>query len=167
MLSGFQSSPYRFVTTGDGRFALPERHPDSRVRQAITLRLLRALGRHASGELGYRFFTDDWGLASHTFSLAVRLEMGRAWELRLRLRGYSQGAADFFQPRYDRPARFMTADRELSTFWDLGGGPKLAWHEGPFTLDAKVEATTYRFLDFARLEGRVAVVADLGLGVQW
>lgn len=167
VLDGFQSSPYRYVTTLDARVSAPERHPGSRVRHAVTLRLLRAFGRHASGEAAYRFYGDDWGILSHTLTATVRLDLGGAWDLRLRVRGYSQGAATFFRGGYAQPTRYMTADRELSTFWDVGGGPRLAWRSGPFTLDAKVDATTYRFADFARLAGRVAVVAAVGLGAAW
>lgn len=167
VLDGYQSSPYRFVTTSDARFSVLERHPDGRIRHALTLRALRALGRHASAEVAYRLYGDDWGVLSHTLTATLRLELGRAWELRLRARAYSQGAAAFFRGWYAQPARYMTADRELSTFWDVGGGPKVAWRSGAFTLDAKVDATTYRFLDFARLGGRVAIVADLGAAVQW
>lgn len=59
----------------------------------------------------------------------------------------------------------MTVDRELSTFWDAMGGLKLAYLGKSWDLDAKVDAIVYRFEDYARLRGRVAIV--WGLGVTW
>jgi vacuolar-type H+-ATPase subunit E/Vma4 len=55
----------------------------------------------------------------------------------------------------------------VSTFWDVSGGVKLSFHAGAWTIDAKVDAFLYRFLDFARLDGRNAIVADVGVGLAW
>jgi hypothetical protein len=87
--------------------------------------------------------------------------------VRLRVRAYRQGAADFWRERYDVAARHVSADRELSTFWDAGGGAKAALRLGPLVLDAKADVVYYRFQDYARLEGRLAVVGELGATVAW
>ena len=164
---GFLNSPYRYVTTADGRFALPEAHPGRRVREAVTVRVLRAVGRRACWDTSYRLYADDWGVVSHTLATAVALELGGAWDLRLRARAYRQSAADFYQETYAAPMAFMTADRELATFWDAGGGVKLGWRRGRWVVDGKADGTYYRYLDFARLAGRAALVVELGAGVSW
>ena len=61
----------------------------------------------------------------------------------------------------------MSLDRELSTFWDAGGGVKLGFRGDTWHADAKVDGLYYRFIDFSRLDGRVAIVADVGGGVRW
>ncbi len=161
--AGFQSSPYLYVDVGAAAF--PETHPGTRDRHAVTLRLLRALGA-ASLDASYRLYGDDWGIVSHTAQAAIRVAPG-PWDLRVRVRGYYQGHAAFWQETYTMPMRFMSADRELSSFWDASAGAKLARRVGRWVIDAKIDAITYSFLDFARLHGRTAVVGELGLGVVW
>jgi hypothetical protein len=162
---GFQSSPYRYVWLRSG-VAFLETHPAQRTRHAVTLRALRYLGG-AGLDVSYRLYLDDWGVVSHTGSAAVTFALGEAWDLRLRGRFYRQGPADFWRERYDTPMTYMSADRELATSWNAGGGVKLAWHRGRWTVDAKADATLYRFVDFARLDGRSAIVVELGGGLAW
>jgi hypothetical protein len=163
---GYHASPYRYVTTSAG-LARPETHPERRLRHAVALRVLRAIGDSASLDGQYRLYLDDWGIASHTVTAVLTRELGESWDLRIRGRGYYQRAADFYREVYDDPMEYMSADRELSTFWDATAGVKLAWHGERLTLDAKVDGTYYRFLDFARLAGRVAVVTSGGLTWTW
>jgi hypothetical protein len=65
------------------------------------------------------------------------------------------------------PMRYMTVDRELSTFWDAMGGLKLAYSGDSWDLEAKTDAIVYRFDDYARLRGRVAIVSGLGVTWRW
>jgi hypothetical protein len=164
--SGYQASPYRFVTAEDGG-ARPETHPDERLRHAVSLRLLHAIGRATSVDAQYRIYVDDWGIASHTVTAAISRELSDTLELRVRGRGYYQGRASFYEESYAMPMRYMSADRELSTFWDAGGGVRLAWRGDSLELSAKIDGIYYRFLDFARLAGRVAVVTTGGVTWRW
>ncbi len=163
---GYHASPYRYVmTTGGG--AGPEVHPSGRTRHAITGRLLRALGPTTTVDASYRAYVDGWGVSSHTAQLALTRELGDALDLRVRARGYYQDAADFYQESYAAPMRYMSADRELSTFWDAGGGLKLAWYGEAIEIGVKIDGSYYRFLDFGRLGGRVAVVTGGGITWRW
>lgn len=163
---GYQSSPYRYVTTAGG-VAMPEAHPTDRTRHAVTGRIMRVLGARTALDGSYRFYVDGWGVTSHTAQVALTRELTEHLELRLRGRGYYQDAADFYQETYAAPMRYVSADRELSTFWDAGGGIKIAWVGERLELDAKVDGTYYRFVDFARLAGRVAVVTGGGVTWRW
>jgi hypothetical protein len=163
---GYQASPYRFVTAEDGG-ARPETHPDDRLRHAVSVRILRAAGRAATLDAQYRIYVDDWGIASHTVTASFTRQLSDTLELRVRGRGYYQGRAAFYQESYAMPMRYMSADRELSTFWDAGGGVRLAWRGDRLEIGAKVDGVYYRFLDFARLAGRVAVVTNGGVTWRW
>ena len=167
LADGYQASPYRFVLLSDGSMAFPEAHPDRRMRHGLTIRGLRSLSSQTSLELAYRIYGDDWGIVSHTVTAALVRELGPAWDLRLRARGYRQGAADFYRETYDRPMTYLSGDRELGTFWDAGGGVKLGWHAGGLAIDLKVEGIYYRFLDYAYLQGRAALVSDVGASYAW
>lgn len=164
---GYHASPYRFVRTADERFTFPEMHPDARRRHAATGRLLRGLMPRLGWDTSYRLYFDDWGVRSHTGQSALVWEAARRWDLRARGRFYYQSAASFYRQDYDFPARYMTADRELTTFWDAGGGIQAAWSPGPLTADVKLDATHYRFLDFDPLPSRLAVVVEAGVGARW
>lgn len=163
---GYHASPYRYVTTTTG-LASPELHPADRTRHGVTLRGLRAIGDAASLDVQYRVYADGWGVLSHTGTVAWTRELGESLDVRLRARGYYQGAADFYRETYDMPMRYMSADRELGTFWDAGAGVKLSWTGERWAFDAKVDGTYYRFLDFARLDGRVALVTAGGIRWSW
>ncbi len=164
---GFHSSPYRFVTTSGGDATTLERHPDVRHRQALTATALHQFARRFAIEGSYRLYLDDWGMVSHTGIAALRMELSEAWSARLRVRAYTQSAVEFWQEQYEVLLDYVSADRELSTFWDIGAGIKVAFRHGPFHVDLKAHGQLYRFQNFAPLEGRVALIADLGLGVAW
>jgi hypothetical protein len=164
---GYQSSPYRYVTTRDGMFSTIETHPDQRLRHALTTSGLRYLTRGIGVEASYRFYGDDWGVLSHTTSAGFRFEPLESLQIRVRGRFYYQVASDFWRESYQDALSYMSLDRELSTFWDTGGGVKVGWHSEHWRVDAKIDGLYYRFLDFARLDGRVALVTDIGAGVQW
>jgi hypothetical protein len=164
--SGYQGSPYRFVTTMDG-VAEPETPPEQRTRHAVTARMLHMFGTANVVDLQYRLYLDDWGIVSHTGELAYTRQVGETWTMRVRVRGYRQKQASFYEETYEVPVRYMTIDRELSTFWDAMGGVKLAYLGDSWELDAKVDAIVYRFEDYARLRGRVAIVSGLGVTWRW
>ena len=164
--SGYQGSPYRFITTTDG-FSAPESPPESRTRHALTARVMHTIGRANVIDAEYRFYVDDWGILSHTVELAYTRDLTRAWSLRLRGRGYHQNRAAFYEETYEMPTRYMTVDRELSTFWDGMAGIKLGYKGESWDLDAKLDSIVYRFEDYARLRGRVALVTGLGLTWRW
>ena len=164
---GYQASPYRYVLLGDGSAAFPELHPEQRTRHALTARAMKSLAPAMSLDVSYRVYVDDWGIGSHTIAAALVRELGRSWDVRLRARAYRQSAADFYRERYDRPMTFMSGDRELGTFWDAGGGAKVGWHVGGLSIDAKIDGVYYRFLDYAYLDGRAALVSDVGAAYTW
>jgi hypothetical protein len=164
--SGYQGSPYRFITVMDG-FSAPESPPETRTRHALTGRIMHAFGRRAVVDAQYRFYLDDWGISSHTVEASYTRELTDKLTVRLRARGYRQSHASFYQETYAMPMRYMTVDRELSRFWDATGGIKLGWVGDSWDLEAKVDTIVYRFDDYARLRGRVAIVTGLGATWRW
>jgi len=164
--SGYQGSPYRFITLMDG-FSAPESPPEERMRHAVTLRVMHVFGDANIVDAQYRLYLDDWGILSHTAEVAYTRELSREWSLRLRARGYQQSHASFYEETYEMPMKYMTVDRELSTFWDGMAGLKLGYVGESWDLEAKVDGIVYRFDDYARLRGRVAVVSGMGATWRW
>lgn len=166
---GFQSSPYRYVVTSDRQFTVLEHHPEVRTRHALGVGALRHLGRSTSGRLDYRIYVDDWGVGAHTAELRFSRDLGEFLSLSLRERFYAQGAAWFYEQTYAAPRRYMSADRELSSFWDSFTGGIIAVEVervGPFaTLGADVAADYFffRFKNYTPLVSRSGFVASIGI----
>ncbi len=179
---GYQASPYHFVGLGgDGlcngtaQLCVAESHPSIRWRNAWVVRLRRALGDQWSTGLDYRFYVDDWGIASHTASAQVIWLPDEDSQVIARYRFYWQGAADFYQSVYAMTAerqRYVTRDRELSpmstqrlvlayqrTFELTEAGPAT-------TMTLSVGGTILDYRDFNGLDTVAALDASLSLSVE-
>ncbi len=165
-LVGYQSSPYRYVTATDGS-TVPETHPTKRARHALSTFILRSLTPRLSLRAAYRLYRDDWGIWSHTASSRISLEISDHVVAGVSGRFYNQGMADFYRDSYRTSFRYMSNDRELSSFWNLGGNADVALAVGPVTLDARFGLIRYRFRDFSALPKRVALLAGGGAKVDW
>ena len=165
---GFQSSPYRFVTAFGGVFSTPERHPDARYRHAVTVSGLRYLVKDVGLEASYRFYGDDWGVLSHTAHAGVAaVRFADFVDLRFRGRFYYQVAADFWREQYDEQLTYMSLDRELSTFWDAGGGAKLGFRGDAMARQRQGGRALLPLRGFLAARWTCCgMVADIGGGVQ-
>ncbi|MGZ3425832.1 MAG: DUF3570 domain-containing protein [Polyangia bacterium] len=173
--SGYWASPYRFVRieTPDLaaiEFKVPETEPNERFRHAAVIGLNRHVGSDSSLQGDYRFYADNWGILSHT----IQLRYFVTWKdvtLRLRERFYYQSGASFFRPHYTAATLqpFVTADRELSTFWSNVAGFKISWRlpwvHRALELEAKVDYFHFGYVNFALLASRDGADIEAGLNV--
>ena len=170
---GYQASPYRFVpvvsaSDGSTEYKLPETDPQERIRHAFVAALNRHLGQDSALQADYRIYFDSWGIVAHTIQLRYFI----TWKdvtLRLRERFYYQGGADFFRTRYYALQPYMTADRELSTFWSNVAGFKVSWRlpwvHRALALELKTDVFYFNYIDFLPLSSRVGGNVELGLSV--
>lgn len=130
---GYLNSPYRSVRyldssslDGSGYSYQPELYPKTRTSNASALRLKYFLSYRAALEGRYRFYTDSWGIASHTGEVTYTQPMWDKWTFEASLRYYRQNSADFYSDLFPRRdyANFLARDKELSTFqsYTLGVG---------------------------------------------
>jgi len=164
--AGFQSSPYRYVPASDGSI-LAERHPEKRQRHALSAYVLHALSERLSARLGYRLYRDDWGLWSHTGSATLAMNVSKKILVAVDARAYNQNKADFYRGSYPTTFRYMSRDRELSSFWNIGGGGQVRMQWGRVSFDAKISAIRYRFRNFPTLPKRIALLMGGGAKVEW
>jgi hypothetical protein len=174
-LRGYQASPYRFVFYTDPALSsqpigAPETDPDTRTRHALAVRWVHHAFSDTVIKLHARGYVDDWGVASGTAGAEYVVGFGEL-ELGASLRGYAQKGAAFYQDGYDVRRRYMTADRELSTFIDAFGSLRFGWARtrrlGVLeALHAELKATgfAFKFFDFSRLPARQGIIAELALG---
>ena len=73
-----------------------EKRPDSRARDIIFIRGVHHLTEDVIN-LSYRFFTDDWGINSHTLDLRYRYQLTPKQYLQPHIRYYTQSKADFYR----------------------------------------------------------------------
>ena len=79
--------------------ALLEQRPDTRNQWTWDARYVQYVEPlNAALHLGYRFYSDDWGIDAHTFESSWGQPLGRGWTVTPWVRYYSQDAADFYQP---------------------------------------------------------------------
>lgn len=122
---GYLNSPYRSVRyldasslDGSGYSYQSELYPKTRTSNAGAFRLKYFLSYRAAVEGRYRFYTDSWGIDSHTGEVTYTQPMWDKWTFEASLRYYRQTSADFYSDLFPRRdfANFLARDKELSTF---------------------------------------------------
>jgi hypothetical protein len=121
---GFLNNPYRsyrFVDPADNtQFALAaELYPNTRTSNALALNARYFLPYRAAAQIGYRYFTDTWGISAGTAELGyIQPLKGKPWTLQAKLRYYTQEHADFYSDLFGRmnQQNFLARDKELSSF---------------------------------------------------
>lgn len=174
---GYQASPYRFVPILAPNlmgidFKVPETDPLTRYRHAFVLGLNRHLFTDTSLQGDYRVYFDSWGVLAHTVQLRYFVVF-KDVTLRVRARFYYQKGADFYRNHYtsDQIQPYVTADRELSTFWSTVDGLKVSWRlpwvHRALALEAKADVFYFNYLDFSLLTNRVGANLEAGLSVTY
>ncbi|WP_163326217.1 DUF3570 domain-containing protein [Draconibacterium mangrovi] len=95
-----------------------EQLPDSRFKIALGARLNYFVNHRVTLRTFYRYYTDDWGIASHTASIEIPVKITDKFTLYPSYRFYNQTAADYFAPYNEHLSteEFYTSDYDLSEF---------------------------------------------------
>ena len=135
---GFLQNPYRqnrFIDPNDptGFEYQPERYPETRTSYSLASRVLYYLPYRASIRAEYRFFSDTWGIDSHTYELAYVHALNPRWSLEGKVRYYDQDQADFYSDlfAFENSQTHLARDKELSSFSGVtfGGGLVYEWKQ--------------------------------------
>lgn len=130
--NGYETDPYKFLSvvdeTAQPLYYVYEKRPGSRTRHAFYAEYKRSLFGRDSIDLSYRFFTDSWGIRSHTADVAYRWNISLRSYLEPSARYYKQSAADFYKPALfsgeDTTIDYASADPRLGDFSAVTGGLK-------------------------------------------
>ena len=119
---GFLNNPYRTVryvdaTSPVGYSYEPELYPNTRTSTAVGIRARYYLPYRAAIQGEYRFFTDTWGIISHTGAISYTHPWG-PFTFTGKYRFYTQSQADFYSDLFPRSeaTNFRGRDKELSEF---------------------------------------------------
>lgn len=128
---GFQSDPYRKVEIPSGDPEAPdtviERHPDMRWRQVAGLGVNKYL-RDIDGAftIDYRYYWDDWGLASNTAHFQFNKYITKDWIVSPSYRYYDQAGVNYGEYLGGGPGAYDIEDYKLKIFGSNGAGLKVA-----------------------------------------
>jgi hypothetical protein len=95
-----------------------ERLPDNRFKIAVGGRLNYYINETFVLRTYYRYYSDDWGIKSHTVSLEIPIKITDKFTLYPSYRFYNQTAADYFAPynQHLSTSSFYTSDYDLSKY---------------------------------------------------
>ena len=95
-----------------------ERLPDSRFKVAVGGRLNYYINEIFVLRTYYRYYSDDWGIKSHTASIEIPIKITNKFTIYPSYRYYNQTAADYFAPyeQHISSEEFYTSDYDLSEF---------------------------------------------------
>ena len=95
-----------------------ERLPDSRIKIPIGMRFNYYISEIFVARTYYRFYTDDWGITSHTAEIEIPVKISDKFTLYPSYRYYIQTAADYFASYEENLStqEFYTSDFDLSDF---------------------------------------------------
>jgi len=155
---GYLASPYRVARVFGA--AVPEVDPSTRSSRAAQLRVVGSVGAKGAVRAEYRYFWDTWDIHANTTELGYSQYAGSRWLLDAYARYYSQGHALFYSNDFTSEMQYMSRNRQLSTFNDVGLGVKASYtalHEAG-RYDVKVG------LDFERLSFHYNDFTDIRTG---
>ncbi len=95
-----------------------ERLPDTRFKIALGGRLHYYINEVIALRTFYRYYTDDWGVNSHTAGIEIPIKITDQFTIYPSYRFYTQTAADYFNEfnQHLSTQRFYTSDYDLSDF---------------------------------------------------
>ncbi len=127
---GFLTDPYKYH----------DRRPDERKEWTASAGYRHFFdAQDAALHVDYRYFDDDWDVASHTVEVAWLQNLPQQFQVSPFLRYYSQHEAEFFANRYDPQARYFADDYRLSAFGALSFGLRASRSFGNWEVNADAE----------------------------
>ena len=134
--TGYLSDPYK----------LRDIRPRKRFERALAVRYRRFLDNlRASLHVDYRYYTDDWRIASHTLHTSWYQNVGTSFQLVPNVRYYSQTNADFFRSvdDYSLPLDIdQSSDFRLAPYGALTVGLKGIVHFADWSVTISVDRYT-------------------------
>ncbi len=148
---GYLGNPYRSARVG-GAF-VPENDPRTRSSRALRVGATGTLAPGSAVHGAYRYFWDNWAIRAHTLEGGYSRYFGDKiladWTVRL----HSQSKALFYSDNALVDTVYLSRNRQLSTFKNIGLGAKLTYASGKVgdydvKLSAAYELLHFKYSDF-------------------
>lgn len=112
--NGYLSSPYHNVVRNFSTI-VNEVKPDTKAGYGIKAGLQKAFGDQWSSNINYKYYTDDWGIDSHTLDAMAYYEFTDKIIFGGGIRYYTQSEADFYGENFSNEA-YASSDERVSEF---------------------------------------------------
>ncbi|ACU63184.1 DUF3570 domain-containing protein [Chitinophaga pinensis] len=130
---GYLGLPFYRVYFADGSVH-QENLPDNRLKIPLGVRANYFIGDRFIIRAYYRFYTDDWGLTSHTANIELPVKITPFFSVSPFYRYYTQSAVKYFAPYQQHTAKdnYYTSNYDLSKFNSsfFGAGVRIAPPKG-------------------------------------
>jgi len=127
---GFLTDPYKYK----------DQRPDERKEWTLSTGYRHFFEQqNAALHVDYRYFDDDWDVASHTIDVAWHQNLGQDLELTPFVRYYSQHEAEFFNNIANTDDRYFADDYRLSAFGAFSYGLRVSRDFGNWSVNADAE----------------------------
>jgi Protein of unknown function (DUF3570) len=161
--TGYLGLPFHRVYFTDGTHNI-ENLPSERLKLPMGFRLNYFLGDKIILRSYYRYYTDSWGLQSHTASLEVPVKITPFFSLSPFYRYYTQTAAKYFAPygKHASTDQYYTSNYALSAFdsQSYGMGMRIAPPKGIFK---GLNALELRYSHYTQTTDLVSNVISINL----
>lgn len=163
--TGYLSLPFHRVYFNDNSVH-QEALPDKRFKIPLGVRTNYFLGDKVILRAYYRYYTDDWGLKSNTFSLETPVKVSPFVSVSPFYRYYSQTAAKYFAPYQQHTAfdDFYTSNYDLSKFNShfYGAGIRISPKNGLFGVE-RLNMLEIRYGHYTKSIGMKSDIISLNL----
>lgn len=122
---GFLGSPYRVARVFGA--AVQERVPRTRTSRALKLRAVGDMGSRDALRAEVRAFWDNWDIKAHTVEVGYSRYFGESFLVDTALRWHSQGKALFYSDNAQAETLYVTRNRQLGTFNNVGLSSRVTW----------------------------------------
>jgi hypothetical protein len=149
---GYLGNPYRAAIVFGA--AVPERNPRTRSSRAIKLGAIGEVLPRTAVRGEYRYFWDNWDIRAHTVEFGVSRYVGESFLIDGYIRHHSQSHALFYSDNATTETIYVSRNRQLSTFNNLGLGAKVSYVyaqvPGKYEIKANLgyEFAQFKFNDF-------------------
>lgn len=127
---GFLTDPYKYR----------DRRPDEREEWTLSAGYRHFFEQqNAALHVDYRYFDDDWDVASHTIDVAWQQNLAHDFRLTPFIRYYSQHEAEFFNNIANTGDRYFADDYRLSAFGAFSYGLRVQRDFGNWSVNADAE----------------------------
>lgn len=163
--TGYLSLPFHRVYFADNSVH-QETLPDRRFKLPLGARANYFLGDRVILRAYYRYYTDDWGLKSNTFSLETPVKISPFISVSPFYRYYSQTAAKYFAPYQQHTAfdDYYTSNYDLSKFDShfYGAGIRFSPKNGLFGIE-RLNMLEIRYGHYTKSVGMKSDIISLNL----
>lgn len=162
---GYLSLPFHRVYFNDNSVH-QEALPDKRFKLPLGVRANYFFGDKVILRAYYRYYTDDWGLKSNTFSLETPVKISPFVSVSPFYRYYSQTSAKYFAPYQQHTAfdDFYTSNYDLSKFNSnfYGAGIRINPKNGLFGI-SRLNMVEIRYGHYTKSIGMKSDIISLNL----